>query len=78
MSTKGVLNWVFAFLITACLVGCGGTSSAPQSANQPDPVQEEIEKRIQSKGPQVIPPGHTMNSGGEIVPVETKDDSGQP
>jgi hypothetical protein len=56
------------------LVGCT-TGSTPQAANEPDPVQQEIEKKVKSKGSQVIPPGHTMNSGGEIVPIDTTPDS---
>ena len=75
MSIKGILNCTFACLITGSLFGCGGTSSTPQGANEPDPVQQEIETKVQSKGQQVIPPGHTMNSGGEIVPIEDKPDS---
>lgn len=78
MSTTGILNWTLLCLITVCLVGCGGTSSTPPGANQPDPITQEIEKTVQSKGPQVIPPGYMMNSGGEIVPVEEKSDSDQP
>ena len=79
MSTPKVSSWLSACLIAVCLVGCG-QSSTPQGTTQTqtDPVQQQIEKKVQSKGPQVIPPGHTMNSGGEIVPIEDPPDSIQP
>jgi len=78
MSTRGILNLMFVCLIAVCLIGCGGTSSTPQGVNQPDPVQQEIEKKVQAKGAQEIPPGYMMNSGGELVPTEEKSDSDQP
>ena len=77
MSTRGIFSWSSACLIGACLGGCGGGGSTQPNANQPDPVQQEIERKVSSKGSQVIPPGHMMNSGGEIVPVETGIESDQ-
>ncbi len=76
MSNK-LARLVIVCFIAACFSGCGGAGSTPQATNQPDPITQEIEKTVESKGSQVVPPGHTMNSGGEIVPVETKSDSDQ-
>ena len=76
MSTRAILSWSSPCLVALFFVGCAGTSSTPQAANQSDPIQQEIEKKVQSKpAPQAIPPGHTMNSGGEIVPVGEKTDT---
>jgi hypothetical protein len=75
MSIRWILSCSSAVVLAVCLAGCGGASSTSQNPNAPDPVQEAIEKNVQSKGPQEVPPGYMMNSGGEIVPAGDKNDS---
>ena len=77
MSTRWILSWSSPAVLAVCLAGCGGTSSTTQGANEPDPVTQAIEQNVQSKGPQVIPQGHEMNSGGDIVPIEKTDSDNQ-
>ena len=75
MSPKWILNCSSLAVLALALAGCGGAGSTSNDPSAPDPVQQAIEKTVQSKGQQEIPPGHMMNSGGEVVPIGEKTDS---
>lgn len=65
---KCLLKSLAVTLIAIGVMGCAETP--PQtSADVLDPVDQEIIKNAAKNVPTEIPPGYTVNSGGELVPI---------
>jgi hypothetical protein len=63
--------------LTVAAIGCGGKQTGPVAKEVVDPVQEEIMQKAIKKAPKEVPPGYTVNSGGELVKIPNEDESNQ-
>jgi hypothetical protein len=62
-------------LACAFIIGCG-QSPPPVTSQESDPIQEAIVEKATKQAPAEVPPGYTVNSGGQLVKTaEATEDS---